>query len=214
MPQQLLTQHELETRLFRWLSSSSVPRYPFYDVKAYSAAAVTAAASTHLKSGKMQDLNRWFHDIERAAHDCDIPQEQYPDVAIYFLRGELKEVMCERREWYLQQSRRVFWLWSDFKYDLTRVVQEARLEMVEVTTEAFQIIATEARKFFAAKAESACEVPDVLMQHIRRVHPYIASSLKVGLIVGGSVIALPALGLLAWKRYYVKQNNADQAGSR
>lgn len=96
-----------------------MPRYPFYEANG-----CLITTSQHLKSGKMQDLNKWFYDIELAANDCDISKEQYPDVAIYFLRGELKEVMCERREWYLQQTRRVFWDWSDFKYDLTRVVRE------------------------------------------------------------------------------------------
>ncbi len=33
-----------------------------------------------------------------------------------------------------------------------------------------------------------------------QMHPYIASSVRLGLVVGGTAVLLPALGLLAWKR--------------
>ena len=38
------------------------------------------------------------------------------------------------------------------------------------------------------------------MQQIRLAHPYIASSVKLGLIIGGTAVLLPTLGVMAWKR--------------
>ena len=60
--------------------------------------------------------------MELASGDCDVPKEQYSEVAIYFLTGELKEVMLERKELYLKETRKWFWDWEDFKEDLRRLV--------------------------------------------------------------------------------------------
>jgi len=79
------------------------------------------------------DLNRWINStVELAAGDCGIREEQYADVAIYFLRGDLQEVMRVRRAAYLKHAydseevptERRFWVWKDFKEDLRRVVGE------------------------------------------------------------------------------------------
>ena len=70
--------------------------------------------------------------MELAAADCGVAEEQYADVAIYFLRGNLQEVMKVRKGVYLKHvydgekvpSGRRFWVWKDFKEDLRRVVGE------------------------------------------------------------------------------------------
>ena len=46
----------------------------------------------------IHDLLRWFNSMELASSDCDVPKEKYLEVAIYFLMGELKEVVLERKE--------------------------------------------------------------------------------------------------------------------
>lgn len=78
-------------------------------------------------------MNRWLNStVELAAADCGVVEEQYADVAIYFLRGDLQEVMKVRRGVYLKHaydSNKVpigkrFWVWKDFKEDLRRVVGE------------------------------------------------------------------------------------------
>jgi hypothetical protein len=117
MPQ-LLERVELERRLLRWTGSSSVPRYPFFEGPISNSGVI---ASGTLNSS-VEDLRRWFNDIELASNDCHVPLEQYPDVAIYFLRGDLKEVMKERREAYFKETKRGWWDWLDFKEDLKRIV--------------------------------------------------------------------------------------------
>lgn len=77
-------------------------------------------------SSSLQDLNQWYNYVETASTDCRVPVEQYPDVALYLLRGDLKEVMQERKGEYLKQTKKSFWDWSDFKEDLRRIVGECR----------------------------------------------------------------------------------------
>lgn len=117
MPE-LLQCPELERRLLRWTGSSSVPRYPFFEGPASNA----GLAGSGSLNNSMEDLRRWFNDIEIAANDCHVPLEQYPDVAIYFLKGDLKEVMKERREAYLKETKTGWWDWMDFREDLKRIV--------------------------------------------------------------------------------------------
>lgn len=118
----LLAHHELERRLLGWTGSSYVPRYPFFEGPQASGTSSLNASTSSLASRHSQDLNRWFNDVELAAHDCNVPPEQHPDVGIYFLRGDLREVMNERRDVYLRQTRKLFWAWEDFKEDLRRIV--------------------------------------------------------------------------------------------
>ncbi|KDR70051.1 hypothetical protein GALMADRAFT_214806 [Galerina marginata CBS 339.88] len=178
----LLDCDELGRRLLRWTGSSFVPRYPFFEGPNENThfSPQASTASLNSLSSSNQDLNRWFNDIELAAQDCDVPVEQYPDVAIYFLRGDLKEVMNQRKDVYLRETRRPFWNWKDFMQDLERVVEEAA-----------KIIASPQISNFASDT----------MEQLRRAHPYVASSVKLGLIIGGTVVLLPALGLMAWNRH-------------
>ena len=71
-----------------------------------------------------------FNDIELAPSDCDVPEERYSEVAIYFLTGELKEFMLERKDLYLKESKKRFWVWEDFKEDLRRLVGECCFYML------------------------------------------------------------------------------------
>lgn len=139
-------------------------------------------------------MNRWFNStVELAAGDCGVAEEQYADVAIYFLRGDLQEVMRVRREVYLKHaydsdkvpSGRRFWVWKDFKEDLKRVVVGAA-----------KIITS------SAGSNMASDAIDLLM---RRAHPYFASSVTLGLIIGGTAVLLPALGIMTWDRMKAAQ---------
>jgi hypothetical protein len=95
------------------------PRYPFFESNfSHKLASSVGGESIH-------DLPRWFNNMELASSDCEVPEEQYSEVAIYFLTGELKEVMLERKDLYLKESKRGFWDWDDFKEDLRRLVGES-----------------------------------------------------------------------------------------
>ncbi|KAF8870592.1 hypothetical protein CPB84DRAFT_840252 [Gymnopilus junonius] len=143
----LLAYHELERRLLKWTGSSLVPRYPFFEGPSPTSSYYNSSASqSHLASGSIEDLNRWFYDVELAAHDCDVPVEQYPDVAIYFLKGDLKDVMQERRDVYLRHTRRVFWDWHDFKEDLKRVFEETNQMIGAMVRDCFGVLKGEAAK--------------------------------------------------------------------
>ena len=115
MPE-LLQQTDLERCLLRWTGSSYAPRYPFFE-------GPNSSLGLNV-SQSLEDLRRWLNDIELAANDCRVPMEQYPDVAIFFLRGDLKEVMKERKGAYQKETRRSWWDWEDFKEDLRRIVGE------------------------------------------------------------------------------------------
>lgn len=116
MPNKLLSLSELERRLLKWTGSSFAPRYPFFESYfSHKLASSVGGDSIH-------DLPRWFNSMELASGDCNVPKEQYSDVAIYFLTGELKEVMLERKDLYLNEAKKGFWDWEDFKEDLRRLV--------------------------------------------------------------------------------------------
>ena len=116
MPTKFLSLSELERRLLQWIGSSLAPRYPFFESNfSHKLASSMGGESIH-------DLPRWFNNMELASSDCDVPEEQYSEVAIYFLTGELKEVMLERKDLYLKESKKGFWVWEDFKEDLRRLV--------------------------------------------------------------------------------------------
>jgi len=199
-PTHLLPQAELERRLLRWASSSYVPLYPFFD------GSLTPGTSRSLSSSIIGDgtqihgdLNRWINStVELAAGDCGVGEEQHADVAIYFLRGDLQEVMRVRRAAYLKHAyeseevpaEKRFWVWEDFKDNLKRVVEEA-----------VNIIRS------SSGSNMASEAVDLF---IRRAHPYVASSVTLGLIIGGTAVLLPALGIVAWNRMRAVQ---QQVGS-
>jgi len=133
----------------------------------------------------IHDLPRWFNNMELASGDCEVPKEQYSEVAIYFLKGELKEVMLERKDLYLKETRKGFWDWEDFKEDLRRLVGEA------------------------AKIISS---PQFSGDAMAQLHPFIASSIGLGLIIAGSVVLIPALGLMtSMKRQHL--NHSFQLGT-
>lgn len=56
-------------------------------------------------------------------------------------------------------------------------------------------------------------VPQSTFALLRRTHPYIASSLSLGLVIGGTVVLLPAiaLGIEAWNRM---KEGANKAGGQ
>ncbi|PPQ97419.1 hypothetical protein CVT26_006792 [Gymnopilus dilepis] len=206
----LLTQHELEQRLLRWTGSPLVPRYPFFESpSSYHASCSYPASQSHLASGSIDDLNRWFYDVELAAHDCDVPREQYPDVAIFFLKGDVKEVMQQRRSVYLGHTGRVFWDWQDFKEDLKRVVEETNQMIGAVVRDCFSVLKKEAAKML--DSPQMTDLADDAMEQLRRAHPYIASSIKLGLIVGGTTVVLPALGMMAWNKLRRRQSDCPNS---
>ncbi|PPQ85674.1 hypothetical protein CVT26_011327 [Gymnopilus dilepis] len=206
----LLTQHELERRLLRWTGSSLVPRYPFFDSPSSSHTSYSYAASqSHLASGSIDDLNRWLYDVELAAHDCDIPMEQYTDVAIFFLKGDLNEVMQQRRSVYLGHTRRVFWEWADFKEDLKRVVEETNQMIGAMVRDCFGVLKREAAKML--DSPQIANLANDAIEQLRRAHPYIASSIKLGLIVGGTAVVLPALGMMTWNKLLRRQSGGPKS---
>ena len=46
---------------------------------------------------------------------------------------------------------------------------------------------------------------------IRRAHPYVASSVTLGLIIGGTAVLLPALGMMTWDRIKAQQQRVGSA---
>jgi hypothetical protein len=118
MSNNFLSLSELERRLLQWIGSSLAARYPFFESNfSHKLASSVGGDSIH-------DLPRWFNNMELASSDCEVPEEQFSEVAIYFLTGELKEVMLERKDLYLNESKKGFWDWEDFKEDLRRLVGE------------------------------------------------------------------------------------------
>jgi len=130
--------------------------------------------------------------MELASNDCDVPKEQYSEVAIYFLTGELKEVMLERKDLYLKEAKKGFWDWEDFKEDLKRLVGEAA-----------KIISSHQ---FSNRAGDA-------MVQLRKAHPFIASSIGLGLIIGGTAVLIPALGLMAMNHQRQRLNQYHPVGT-
>lgn len=139
---------ELESRLLNWINSAHIPRYPFFDgvppsldssispsssqySLSRSSSTLSSSSTSFTLAANNQDLNRWLEFIEQASVECGIEESQYADVAVWFMRGELREVMRERRAAYLgevrhlaesQKRARQLGEWKDFKVDLRRVV--------------------------------------------------------------------------------------------
>lgn len=97
----LLSSTDLENRLVLWCGS--VQKYPCFD-------------------GGVSELSPWFHDIESGSIDHSIPKQQWADTAIFFLTGDLKIVMQERRDRYVQKAGKCYWDWEDFKQDISHIV--------------------------------------------------------------------------------------------
>ena len=195
-----------------------------------------AISLTSLLPHSIHDLPRWFNNMELASSDCDVPEEQYSDVAIYFLTGELKEVMLERKDLYLKESKKVFWDWEDFKEDLRRLVGERFflfiyffnrmfnylfLKIIAVVTifyrrgsQKYVGLSTLSRWSYRIFKFSFFFLPSVIsssshqfsnragdaMAQLRKSHPFIASSIGLGMIIGGTAVLIPALGLMAMNR--------------
>ncbi|KAF8190072.1 hypothetical protein BJ912DRAFT_965664 [Pholiota molesta] len=137
---------ELESRLLNWISSAHIPRYPFFDGYALSGSSSTVSSSStsFTLAANSRDLNRWLEFIEQASVECGIEEGQYADVAVWFMRGELREVMRERRAAYLGEVRhlagsekraRQLGAWKDFKVDLKRVVGALLLVLIGLKNE-------------------------------------------------------------------------------
>lgn len=107
---------ELESRLVDWAGRTH--SYPFLlNHSDESKSAISA-----------KKLEEWFSGVEACGGACDISPLQWADVAIFFLApegqvrdGELKAVMNERKARYLEETKRSFWDWDDFKDDLRLV---------------------------------------------------------------------------------------------
>ena len=111
----ILSHQELERRLVDWAGRTH--SYPFLLNQSDSESAISA-----------NKLEVWFSSIEACGGACDISPLQWADVAIFFLApagaardGELKAVMSERKARYLEETKRSFWDWDDFKDDLRLV---------------------------------------------------------------------------------------------
>lgn len=183
--------------------------------------------------------------MELAAADCGVAEEQYADVAIYFLRGDLQEVMKVRRGVYLKHaydSKKVptgrrFWVWKDFKEDLRRVVGELLVSRSLagfgwIILTGFNFVVEAAKSMFefqvSLRLYQECNSPGVVVIRsstgsnmasdaidllIRRAHPYVASSVTLGLIIGGTAVLLPALGMMTWDRMRAAQQQRVGSGS-
>jgi hypothetical protein len=135
---------ELESRLLNWIRSAHIPRYPFFDgvppsldssssqyALSGSSSTLSSSSTSFTLAANNRDLSRWLEFVEQASVECGIEEGQYADVAVWFMRGELREVMRERRAAYLGEVRhlaesekraRQLGAWKDFKVDLKRVV--------------------------------------------------------------------------------------------
>ncbi|PPQ74243.1 hypothetical protein CVT26_004439 [Gymnopilus dilepis] len=201
----LLTQHELEGRLLHWTGSYLVPRYPFFDSSYYASYPYYPASDGHLPPSNIDDLNRWFCDVELAAHECNVPREQYPDVAIFFLKGDLKEMMQQRRGLYLAHTRRVFWDWEDFKQNLKSAVGETNQMIGAMVRDCLGVFKIEAVKMLDSPLITS--LANEAVERLSWAYPYIASSLKKGLIIGGTAAVLPAVGMMAWNKLLSRRND-------
>lgn len=128
--------------------------------------------------GTSKDLASWFSIVERACEENEILDIQYAEAAIVFIQGDLAHVMEERRARYLEESGDNYWRWEDFKDDIRRVIVEAEKIMAE----------REATPLDKTKAAFA---------RMRQEHPYIFASAGSALMISGSVVLIPALGILA-----------------
>jgi len=126
--------------------------------------------------GASADLAEWCTLVEGACEDLLVPRSAWAAAAMGLIAGDLQPVMDERRVKFLEQSGEDFWQWEDFKDDIRRVVLEAE-----------KII---------AEPQAGGGLKDSMTQ-FRQDHPYIVASASAGLVIGGSLMIIPALGLVA-----------------
>lgn len=128
--------------------------------------------------GNSKDLASWFEIVERACEENEIPDIQYAEAAIVFIQGDLCHVMEERRVRYLENSGDAYWVWADFKDDIKRIIVEAE-------------------KIMAEKRRTPLDKTKDALEKLRSEHPYIFASAGSALMIGGSFVIIPALGILA-----------------
>ncbi|RXW20924.1 hypothetical protein EST38_g4944 [Candolleomyces aberdarensis] len=138
----------------------------------------TTSSSYPFFKGSSKDLTSWFAIVERAAEENEIFDIQYSEAAIVFIQGDLAHVMEERQLRYLEKSGNLYWRWEEFKDDIRRVVLEAEKIMEE-------------------EAATPLDKTKAAFERFRVEHPYIFASAGAGLMVGGSLVIIPALGILA-----------------
>jgi len=81
----------------------------------------------------------WLNTIQRRSQQKFIPDAQWSDVAIYFLRGDLQTVMLNIKE----NSATPQWEWQNFKSTLIEI-WEASKKTIDNETSAKKIIVTSA----------------------------------------------------------------------
>ncbi|TEB29244.1 hypothetical protein FA13DRAFT_1815388 [Coprinellus micaceus] len=128
--------------------------------------------------GNSKDLASWFEIVERACEENEIPDLQYAEAAIVFIQDDLQHVMEERRVRYLQESGDLYWEWNDFKDDIRRVIVEAE-------------------KIMAEKEKTPLDKAKDGLEKLRSEHPYIFASAGSALMISGSFVIIPMLGILA-----------------
>lgn len=81
--------------------------------------------------GASSNLETWCGDFGNACDYAHVGNRQHTQAAILFFTEELKTVMEERQRQYLERSGELYWRWEDFKSDLTRVVGELKLTILQ-----------------------------------------------------------------------------------
>lgn len=173
----------LKARLLVWANTSS--RYPFF-------------------KGNSKDLASWFEIVERACEENEIADIQFAEAAIVFIQGDLGHVMEERRVRYLETSGDAYWVWDDFKDDIRRVIVEAEKSgslvscfLLQQATQANLRLLRSLTVVMAEKEKTPLDKTKDALEKLRSDHPYIFASAGSALMISGSFVIIPALGILA-----------------
>ncbi|KAJ2912403.1 hypothetical protein MD484_g8010, partial [Candolleomyces efflorescens] len=142
----------------------------------------TTSSSYPFFKGSSKDLTSWFSIVERACEENEIVDVQYSEAAIVFIQGDLAHAMEERQLRYLEKSGNPYWGWDEFKDDIRRVILEAEKIVNAV---------------MADKPATPLDKTKAAFENLRAEHPYIFASAGAGLMIGGSFVIIPALGVLA-----------------
>lgn len=67
-----------------------------------------------------EDLNRWLCNVRLGCKMRRIPRQQWADVAIYFMNGDLKVVMAGLKS-HMEKSGSPTWEWEAFQKELTKI---------------------------------------------------------------------------------------------
>ncbi|KAJ3548394.1 hypothetical protein NMY22_g1284 [Coprinellus aureogranulatus] len=114
--------------------------------------------------------------------------ELYAEAAIVFIQGDLAHVMEERRIRYLEKSDDAYWRWDDFKDDIRRVIVEAEKRFIPRPPRLVVM---------AEKEKSPLDKTKDALEKLRSEHPYVFASAGSALMISGSFVIVPALGILA-----------------